>query len=244
MYRFGIAIIFSLLILNEGRIAAQEKPKIDTTKAERSKSSPTTFSRLIGQFELRKDLELAGDQVVEIKEQLAIFELKGVEWRDIAQRYRDGKTDEEEYRKFMDDQQKALAENVGAIKNSLLPHQQKRLHQVFVQYAAVVDRREERADAGRVYLSPKFLSELKISPKQKKEFESIYGRRDEEILREYKKFNEQFKATESELYNKILEILEDDQKAEVEKHVGPPAHVFATPAQVASQLEQKQDRKK
>jgi len=244
MYRFTIALALFWLLLNEGRIAAQEKPKIDTAKAELSKSSPTTYSLLIGQFELRKDLELAGDQVAEIKEQLAIVERNRVEMLDIARRYRNGKTGEGEFRRLRDEKQESLAENVDAIKNSLLPHQQKRLHQVFVQYAALVDRKGERVDVGRVYLSPKFVTDLWISLEQKKEFESIYEKRDEEILREYKKFNEQFKATESEMFEKMLEILTVDQRAQVEKHVGPPAHVFTTPAQIASRLEQDQENKK
>jgi len=237
MLRFIIAFaLCSLVLVSESRLAAQDKPSVDTSNAEKFISSPTTLKFLLDNFEVRKDLELAGDQVKTIQEQLEISQRKLEDYRkELRELGRE--VDQEKVFKLREECLESLQENADTIEKALFPHQRVRLLQHAVQFGYLTGKHGDGIPEGRVFLAPKLLSELKISLEQKKKIEALYDKRDEEMIRRYKEFREKFKKTESKAYERLLSVMSEDQKAEAEEHIGPPANVSTTPAQIAAQID-------
>jgi hypothetical protein len=178
---------------------------------------------LLANEQVQKELELIEDQIKDFEK---IREEQGTKMREMFSGMRDLPEDErrakfEEMRGKLEEAQKQLREEM---KNVLMPHQQDRLREIFVQVRGV-----------GALDDPEIAAELKITDDQKKKLaetreeagqkmrEMFSGRRGEgegERRGPDEDMRAKFQQMQTETNDKILAVLDSEQKAKFEQMKG------------------------
>ena len=235
---FRILILLAVCLFGTNSHRQDDTIDLDLERSQQLLNIPAGFYFFIQQTEIQAELELTTDQLKQLKSTNEKIEAKLTDYRKSLGTFDPTTGITEEQQTKLDQMQQIMAKDLEAVDHVLLPHQQKRLKQIAFQYTVRPD------DPTELYLAPKIADGLKLTQQQKSKISDLYQQRNEKIREAYREFEKQFVSIQQQSHQELLKILDNQQRAAAEEHIGPDSNLLLPASRIGFTIEQQSQQDK